>query len=303
MPAKPHPTVEPTYPLRSVVRLTGVSHEVLRAWERRHGAISPLRTPGGTRRYRASDLERLQLLKAAVEAGHRIGRIAGLGNAELGRLVREPVSLPRERLDEILDAVGVLDAAEAQRLLSLQLSSLGAVRFARELATPLAREIGERWAGERMSVASEHLASAILRSLLGAALQPGAAALRGVRIVFATLGGERHELGLLIAGLVALGAGANPIYLGAEVPVEELLGAVVRSGATALALSVIAEPTGDVARSIAALRGGLPANVSLWIGGSGARALETSSGVDRIETLDQLESRVALLGAGTAEAR
>jgi len=284
-----------TYPLRSAARLTGLSPELLRAWERRYGVVEPLRTPGGTRRYRASDLERLRLLKAAVEAGHRIGELARLGNPELARLGSEPAAASRNRLSDILDALDALDGAEAQRLLALQLSALGAVRFARELATPLVREIGTRWAARRLGVASEHLATAVLRSLLGSALQPSAAALRGAHIVFATIAGERHELGLLMAALTAMSAGANPIYLGPEVPIEELLRAVERSRAAALALSFVAAPRKEVGRSLAALRGGLPPDVHLWIGGASSRVLATPPGVERLDELEQLEQRVGLL--------
>ena len=56
-----------TYPLRTITRLTGLSPELLRAWERRYNAIRPLRTAGGTRRYTNQDLERLKLLKAVVD--------------------------------------------------------------------------------------------------------------------------------------------------------------------------------------------------------------------------------------------
>ena len=86
--------LEMTYPLRTAARLTGLSPELLRAWERRYGAVRPGRTPGGSRRYTAADLERLRLLKEAVDAGHRIGEIAVLPAAELQRRVetRQPVS-------------------------------------------------------------------------------------------------------------------------------------------------------------------------------------------------------------------
>ena len=292
---KPRSTTEPTYPLRSAARLTGLSPEVLRAWERRHRVVQPLRTPGGTRRYRASDFERLRLLKRAVDAGHRIGQLAGLSDAELERLGSEPGATAPSRLTETFAAIDALDAAELQRLLSIQLSTLGPLRFGREIALPLVREIGERWASQRLGVASEHLTTAALRSMLGSALQPGAAALRGPRIVFATLAGERHELGLLMAALTALGACANPIYLGAEVPVEELLAAVERSGAAVLALSVVTSPPAEVARSLAALRAGLPADVHLWIGGSGAPQVARAQGVECIESLDALDQRVGLL--------
>jgi len=301
MPRSAEPA-EKTFPLGSVARLTGLSPEVMRAWERRHRAVSPLRTPGGTRRYRASDLERLRLLKAAIAAGHRIGELAALSNAELEPLATALAPPPRHDGDDILAAIAAFDAAEAQRLLALQLSALGAVRFAREVAVPLAGEIGARWSDGRLGVACEHLATALLRSLLGAALQPGAAALRGPRIVFATLSGERHELGLLMAAQSAMSAGANPLYLGPDVPADELAVATSRSGAAALALSLVTPPDDAATTALAALRRELPTSVALWVGGAGARELETGAGVERLASLEQLEHRVALLlerGAAT----
>jgi DNA-binding transcriptional MerR regulator len=287
---------EITYPLRSAARLTGLSAEVLRAWERRHRVVEPVRTPGGARRYRASDLERLRLLKGAVGVGHRIGQLAGLSNAELERLGSEPGATARSGpTDETFAAIDALDAAELQRLLAIQLSTLGPLRFARGVALPLVREIGERWASQRLGIASEHLATAALRSMLGSALQPGVTALRGSRIVFATLPGERHEIGLLMAALTALGAGANPIYLGAEVPVGDLLVAVERSGAAVLALSVVTTAPAEVARALTALRAGLPTDAHLWIGGSSAPRVARPGGADCIESLDALEQRVGLL--------
>jgi DNA-binding transcriptional MerR regulator len=287
---------EPTYPVRTAARLTGLSPDLIRAWEARYGVVEPVRTPGGTRRYSAADLKRLRMLKVAVDAGHRIGQVARLDPAELEQRVAGSRVPSSGRLDEILAALDRLDGAEAQRLLSLQLSALGPARFAREFARPLAWEIGERWAGDRLSIASEHLATGALRSMLGSALQPTAASVRGPRIVFATPPGERHELGLQMAALTALGAGANPIYLGAELPVEEALRSVERAGAAALALSVVILPCDEAAQAVRAIRGGLPDGVYLWLGGAAAAALEPPAGVDCIGSLEVFEQRVALLG-------
>jgi methanogenic corrinoid protein MtbC1 len=265
--------------------------------------VEPLRTPGGTRRYSAADLERLRLVKAAVDAGNRISQVARLELAELKRVSAGAEARPAGRLDEILAAIDHLDGGESQRLLSIQLSALGAARFAREIALPLVREIGERWANGQMGIASEHLATGVLRSLLGSALAPTAISLLGARIVFATPTGERHELGLLMAALTALGAGANPVYLGAELPVEDLLGAVEGTGAAALALSLVAISTSQAKRTVSALRGGLADEVRLWIGGAGATDIELPNTVEHIESLEDLEQRVALLGFEGASAR
>jgi DNA-binding transcriptional MerR regulator len=287
--------VELTYPLRTAARLTGLSPEVLRAWERRHGVVEPVRTSGGTRRYRAEDLERLRLVKAAVDAGLRIGQVAALGAEELRQHVATSDVRSDDHLEPILAALDQLDDATSLRLLSLQLSALGPARFAREIALPLVEAIGERWANGRMGIAPEHLATGILRSLLGSALQPTASSLLGPRIVFATPSGERHELGLLMAALTALGAGANPLYLGLELPVEDLLGAVAGASAAALALSVVTIPPAQALRTVQALQTGLTPDVRLWLGGSGARDLALPGGVEHIATLEDLEQRVLLL--------
>ncbi len=300
--AKPH-TEEPTYPLRAAARLTGLSPELLRAWERRHDVVKPLRTPGGTRRYRAADLERLRLVKAAIDAGHRIGHVARLELAELRRRSASSATHPTGSRDEILSALGRLDAAESQRLLALQLCTLGPQRFAREVACPLLLEIGQRWVDGQMGIAVEHLASGVLRSMLGAALQPTAISLLGPRIVFGTPTGERHELGLLMAALTALGAGGNTLYLGVDIPVEDLLGAVESSGAAALVVGLVALPKAQATRTVRALRAGLPDEVRVWIGGAGASDVALPDAVEHIESLEDLEQRVALLGFRQQERR
>jgi DNA-binding transcriptional MerR regulator len=288
--------LELTYPLRTAARLTGLSPDLLRAWERRYGVVEPVRTPGGTRRYSAADLERLRLVKSAVEAGHRIGQVARWELDELRSRVTAAQAPQASNSDAILQALEKLDSAEVQRLLSLQLSALGPARFARDLVLPLIREIGERWAEGRIGIASEHLATGVLSSMLGSSLLHGAASLRGPRIVFGTPTGERHQLGLQAAALTALSAGANPIYLGAELPVEDLLAAVDSAAAAVLALGLVSLSDAQAERIVTAIRAGLPEATRLWIGGSGAERLTLPDGVDRIETLGELEQRVALLG-------
>jgi hypothetical protein len=100
-----------------------------------------------------------------------------------------------------------------------------------------------------------------------------------------------------MAALAAMGAGGNPLYLGPDVPAGDLLHAVVRSGAAALALSLVNPPSDATARALSTLRGGLPAQVELWIGGAGAQSLTPPAGVEHIASLEQLEQRVGLLGA------
>jgi DNA-binding transcriptional MerR regulator len=287
---------EPTYALGAVCRITGLTPDVLRVWERRYGAVVPPRTPKGTRRYRAGDVARLQLLRAAIEAGHRIGSIARLDDAQLSRLATQATAaLPAEPLARALAAIETLDSAAAERAIADQLIALGAVRFAREFAIPLLERIGERWIDGRLCVAAEHMASALLRSLLGAALRPAPRAHGAPVILFATPPGERHELGLLIAALVAMGAGASPLYLGSELPAPELARAVELSGAQTVVLAITKNAGKHAEREIGVARKALARDVEIWIGGSGVPTVDWPTGVRVVADLDDLERHVQRL--------
>jgi DNA-binding transcriptional MerR regulator/methylmalonyl-CoA mutase cobalamin-binding subunit len=284
------------YPLGAVSRLTGLSEHVLRAWERRHSAVRPRRTPGGTRRYSEADVERLHLLASLVEAGYPIGQVADLSADELRARLPRREHGAHAALGAALLAVERLDAAEAERLISLQLAALGPARFACEFALPLLEEIGERWAKSRLCVASEHLASAILRSLLGSSLRVTPAAFQAPRVVFASPAGERHELGVLIAALVAQGAGGNAIYLGPDLPVDELVRAVETVEAAALALGITVSTSSELRKLAKRLRARLPDQVELWMGGAAVRQFRPPPGVQVFSDLDHLERKIALLG-------
>jgi hypothetical protein len=106
-----------------------------------------------------------------------------------------------------------------------------------------------------------------------------------------------------MAALTALGAGAKPIYLGAELPVDELVNSVERVGAVALALGLVTLPHDRAAQAVRAIRGGLPDDVHLWLGGAAAGAIEPGDGVECVDSLEAFERRVALVGFESTNAR
>lgn len=286
---------EPTYSLGAVARLTGLSAHVLRAWERRYGAVKPLRTPGGTRRYRESDVARLRQLRSAVQAGHSISEVAQASGDELARRLELAPPLPAPPLEALLEAIEHLDAGSTERLLSAQLAVLGPLRFIRAVATPLLQTIGTRWAEGRLCIASEHLASSILRNLLGTALRPTSAGQQVAPILFTTLAGEAHELGALMAAVTTADAGGHPVFVGGNLPVPEIVDAAETIGASAVAVGIFDANGGAPAASLQALRNALPPRVELWIGGPGADALPLPPQVSRIGDTEELERKVALL--------
>jgi DNA-binding transcriptional MerR regulator/methylmalonyl-CoA mutase cobalamin-binding subunit len=275
--------------------MTGLSAERLRAWESRYAVVEPLRTSGGSRRYRVADLERLRLLREAVEAGHRIGDVARLDEPAL----RACVALPCEgagdvrSVAELWPPLARLDADRVRELLEAKRSALGTLDFARSFVPPFLHEVGSRWASGELSVGAEHLASNLVSSMLGAALHAHRPSRSGLPIVFATPSGEPHCLGLCIAALTAADAGADPIYLGADVPEDDLVESAARARASVLALSLVTLAPELAQEAILRIRRKLSARIEIWIGGAAALRCPPIRGVERIASLDQLASHVA----------
>lgn len=84
------------YRIGAVARLTGISPDTLRIWERRYEVVEPRRTPKGGRLYSQQDVTRLTMIKTLVDSGHAISTVANLPVEELNRRLNtaQPANLP-----------------------------------------------------------------------------------------------------------------------------------------------------------------------------------------------------------------
>ena len=88
------------YTIRYVSQRTGLTSHVIRAWEKRYKAVVPYRSPKNRRLYSEEDVQRLQLLKSATDAGHSISQVAQLDSKELADLAQRGVSILASRTPE-----------------------------------------------------------------------------------------------------------------------------------------------------------------------------------------------------------
>ena len=168
-------------------RRVGVTPEVLRAWERRYGILSPTRTDGGFRLYGEDDERRIRRMLQHLEQG--------LSAAEAARLARaDPPARPDPTAgtddgngaptaaalgDQLRHALDGFDDVGAHSVLDRLLGSYPLESVLRDAVLPYLHELGERWAHAEASVAQEHFASALLRGrLLALARDWGAVAVR-----------------------------------------------------------------------------------------------------------------------------
>jgi DNA-binding transcriptional MerR regulator len=249
--------------IAALAQRTGVPPDTLRKWEQRYRILQPDRTAGGQRRYSERDVARVEWLCLRLEQGYRIGEAARL----LGTIGVDPARSSAGHLRGILEAVDAADPAEIGIRLDQAFALLGLHELAAVLE-PLLRTIGERWARGTMSVAGEHLVSEAVRSRLGHLLSDPGGGVHGAAVL-ACAPGERHELGLMLAGIALRRDGWKVVYLGADTPLEGALALAERMSARLLGLSVASDERLAAVETVLA-RHPLPAGVVLVVGGAAA---------------------------------
>jgi MerR family transcriptional regulator, light-induced transcriptional regulator len=268
------------YSIRVASRLTGISPDKLRIWERRYGFPTPLRTATGLRVYSDDEVARLALIARAMEAGYRASDAIAARPDDLKRFVAEAAESPEIAPAAPVHIEGVLrllrdNQTEAVRdALRQGVATFGPRRFLTDMAAPLVRAVGDAWHDGTIGVRHEHLLSTALsgqlRLLLSAYEQP----LGGPVALLTTLPEERHGLGLEMAALYLALSGFTIRMLGVDTPIAEIVEAARGLGADVVGISVssAADPK-QAAAGIRQLMSRLPAKVELWLGGQAGVAL------------------------------
>jgi len=266
--------------IQSVALRTGLTPHVIRAWERRYGAIAPVRSQGRHRLYSEAEVNTLNLLQRAIEAGHSIGQIAALPNEELRSLTLQPLPAnapPGDEAspfrDEVLRAVRELNPTALRDGLQRGLVSLGHQGMLRQLVAPLAREIGELWRSGELTAAHEHFFTAAVKTFLGNLSRHFIPMKNAPRLVVGTPTGQLHELGAVLVAAEAAHLGWDVVYLGPSLPAAEIAGAATRQNADAIALSLVyPEDDPNLPGELEELASFLPNGIRLLVGGRAAAA-------------------------------
>ncbi len=281
------------FPIQVVSRRTGLTQHLIRAWEKRYGAVSPRRTVTNRRLYTDHEIARLHLLCQLTQAGHPISSIARLPLEELRSLFGQmqsseaetSVATPSPRplspavseafivqfVEEALVAICKLNDSALENLLNRAARELGHPELLQTAIAPLVQRIGDQWESGRLQVVHEHFASSVLRTFLGTAAKASALPEAAPVLVVATPVGQFHELGAVLVAAVASNKGWRVKYLGTNLSATEISSAAIQCQARAVGLSLV-YPAHDphLPAELLALRNSLPATVPLLVGGRAA---------------------------------
>jgi len=238
----------PLLPIRAVAMKTGLTADSIRAWEKRYQAVKPKRAKGG-RLFSEEDVNRLILLKQAVDLGHSIGQVARLNNRDLKQVVHGgDSSVEKQTIDEtsidpylktIMEGLADYDAVRADRILGKLAALLAPRQFAFEVMVPLMKRVGDAWQRGEIDEAQEHLVSQVLRGVTTTLLRQNLRFHQPTeKLIFSTPEAEHHEFGILVASILTLAAGYGVIFLGPNLPPKAIAKAAQKTGAKAVVLGL-----------------------------------------------------------------
>ncbi|MDQ6809650.1 MAG: MerR family transcriptional regulator [Verrucomicrobiota bacterium] len=264
-----------------VARQTGLSVHTIRAWEKRHGAVTPVRGEHARRLYSEKDVERLKLLKAATKAGHSIGQIASLPVAALRTVLRGvPANSETKRdatqivpplISSALETIRAFDGPSLDDLLDRSAAELGSPAVLQKFIVPLTSRVGEMWRAGEFAIAHEHFITNHVTNFLANFARPYSENMNAPHLAIATPTGQLHELGAIIVCAAARSHGWRTTYLGASLPMEEFAGAMQNLQPRAVGLSIVFPPDDLVLkRDLVKLRKLLPRDCALIVGGRSA---------------------------------
>jgi len=248
-----------------LARRVAVNQDLLRAWERRYGLLKPVRSPGGYRLYSGADEQRVRRMQAHLGRGLAAAEAARAAlDEEINHSVAAPpvapaaaddptrpnASAPPEAplpvtnqgltglAEELRHALDELDGPAAEAVLDRLFADFTVETTLREVLVPYLSDLGDRWAQGAIGVSTEHFASNLLRARL-ASLARGWGQGHGPRAVLACPPGERHDLPLLVFGIVLHRNGWRIIYLGADTPLADLVHTVTEKRPDVVILAAV----------------------------------------------------------------
>ncbi len=283
--------------ISTVERDTGFSKDTLRVWEKRYRFPTPVRDQFGERVYSLPEVEKLRAVRRLMDMGHRPGKIVPLSLPELAALAGVGNGWPPcpEELLPLIDLIKAHRIEDLRLHLGQALLRRGLQSFLLETVVPMNRAVGDLWARGEFQIFEEHLYTEVLQAVLRGALNAMQRTGAPPRVLLATVPGEQHGLGLLMAeGLFAV-EGCACVSLGTQTPVQDIVLAAASQRADVVALSFSAAfPAAQVWNALEEMRQQLPANTALWAGGGNAAlAKRAAQGVTVIAGLGAIAQTVA----------
>jgi DNA-binding transcriptional MerR regulator/methylmalonyl-CoA mutase cobalamin-binding subunit len=215
------------YSIKDLERITGIKAHTIRIWEKRYGIVEPARTESNIRLYCDVEVKKLMNVSILLKNGYKISRVAELDQSELSRKVMEVSMVTNghdSQIENLVVAMIEMDEAKFEKLLNMSIIKEGFEKAVFNVLYPLFEKIGVLWQAGSINPAHEHFITNLVKQKIYVAIDsiPVPTGNDTPKFLLYLPEWELHELGLLVYDYLIKSRGFKVIYLGQNVPEEDV---------------------------------------------------------------------------------
>jgi DNA-binding transcriptional MerR regulator len=215
-----------SFTIKDLENLSGIKAHTIRIWEQRYQFLKPSRTETNIRYYSAEELKKLLNIALLNKYGFKISHIDKMCEADLKEKILSltgPEALQERIVNELIQSMIDLNMDRLEDTLDRYISNKGIERAITQIIFPFLEKIGVLWLTNHINPAQEHLVTNIVRQKLIVGIEGVRSSVKVDKSVLLFLPeGEFHEIGLLFVCYLLRSRGANVIYLGANIPLNDV---------------------------------------------------------------------------------
>lgn len=216
-----------TFSIKDIENFTGVKSHTLRIWEQRYKFFTPKRTQTNIRYYDDEDLKKLLNISILNNNGVKISKIASMSEDEIRSKVLELSQLKPDHENQIKalsSSMLNMDEAGFEKVMNNCILQLGLEVTMQKIVIPFMQQVGVLWAAGSIHVAHEHFMTHLIRQKLIVGIDSVVQRINpdSKKFLLFLHETESHELGLLFANYLLRSRGHQVIYLGQNLPLNDL---------------------------------------------------------------------------------
>ncbi len=215
------------FTIKDIENLSGIKAHTLRIWEQRYQLFIPKRKESKHRYYDNEDLKHILRISQLYHNGVKISKIAQLPASSIRSMAMEQY-IGKQNADayihRLIEASIDFDEERFEELFEQALKQFGLEVTIIDVMYAFLERIGLLWLTDHVIPAQEHFASNIIkRKIISAldALKTKPSPSSGTYVLF-TPEGEQHEIPLLLNHYLMKASGKKCIYMGVDVPFDDI---------------------------------------------------------------------------------
>jgi len=215
-----------SFTIKDLENLSGIKAHTIRIWEQRYQFLKPSRTETNIRYYSPDELKMLLNIALLNKYGYKISHIDKMCEAELREKILSlsgPEALQERIVNDLIQSMIDLNMDKLEDTLDRFIAAKGIERAITQIIFPFMQKIGVLWLTNHINPAQEHLVTNIVRQKLIVGIEGVSTSLKVDKTILLFLPeGEYHEIGLLFVYYLMKSRGVHVIYLGANVPLNDV---------------------------------------------------------------------------------